>query len=168
MVEGPPSKQTLMDWQEFFRDVMSKCVLQETTRKLGGPGKIVVVDETALGHRKYHHGLPVARETCCGIGIYDVENEVVVLEFLSNCSRAEMVPRIVSNVAMRSEVHTDEHRSYVSLPAAGYIHKTINHSQTFRAPDDAHANHIEAYFSRVKSFLRKKNVKAVYFIPSYL
>ena len=60
MVEGPPSKQTLVNWQEFFRDVMSKCVLQETTRKLGGPGKIVVVDETALGHRKYHRGQPKA------------------------------------------------------------------------------------------------------------
>ena len=54
---------------------MSKEVIRETTRKVGGPGKMIVIDETALAKRKYHRGRPVARETCWVLGIYDVDKK---------------------------------------------------------------------------------------------
>ncbi|XP_043192983.1 uncharacterized protein LOC122365643 [Amphibalanus amphitrite] len=168
MVSNPPAVATVTDWLQFFRDVMSKNVMEETRGKIGGPGKLVVVDETVLGHRRYHRGQPIARETCWVLGMYEVETKTGILEFIPNRKREEIVPRIVSKVELGSEIHTDERRSYASLTAAGYIHKTVNHSQTFMAPDGTHTNHVLAYFSRVKQLLRRKNVKGVDRISSYL
>ena len=58
-----PAKHTIVDWMQFFRDVMSKEVIREMTRKVGGPGKMIV-DETALAKRKYHRGRPARRAGC--------------------------------------------------------------------------------------------------------
>lgn len=168
IVEDMPASTAVTDWAQYFRDVMSKEVIRETVGKVGGPGKLVVVDETVLAKRKYHRGRPVARETCWVFGIYDVESKQGTLEFIQNRSRDEMIPKILAKVEPGSVIHTDDHRSYASLAAHGYTHKTVNHSQTFKALDGTHTNHVEGYFSRMKAFLRKRSTKKLDMIPGYL
>lgn len=168
LLDDPPSNPIIIDWMQFFRDIMSKEVIEETRGKVGGPGKMIVVDETALSSRKYHRGKPVARETCWVLAVYDVENKQGILEYIDNRSRGEMVPKIVEKVEAGSIICSDQHRSYMSLAAHGYEHRTVNHSETFKARDGTHTNHVEGYFSRLKAFLRRKNVKNVSFIPSYI
>ena len=72
LLDDPPAKYRKVDSMQFFRDVMSKEVIRETTRKVGGPGKMIVIDENALAKQKYHRSRPAARETCWVLGIYDV------------------------------------------------------------------------------------------------
>jgi len=43
----------------FMRDVM-EVILCNLDEKLGGPGKIVELDESVLVHRKYHKGRRLA------------------------------------------------------------------------------------------------------------
>ena len=164
-----PRPTTICDWLQFCRDVMSKDIIQELAgEKLGGPGKTVVIDDTALGKRKYHRGKPVARETTWVLGMYDFEAKVGILDWIQNRSHQEIIPKVEDHVERGSDIVTDELRTYNCLATRGYTHRTVNHSRLFIAPGGMHSNHVEAYFSRMKAFLRKRNVKRLDAIPSYL
>ena len=64
MIKDAPRSECLLDWIQFCRDVLSADLIRETRdQKLGDPGKIVVVDDTALAKRKYSRGRMMARET---------------------------------------------------------------------------------------------------------
>lgn len=169
ILDNPPNITTVTDWLQFFRDVMSKEVQHETRNlRIGGPGKTVVIDETALSKRKYNRGRPVGRATCWVLGMYDVETKTGTMLHIQNRSAGEILPKIQQNVVAGSTIRTDELRTYHRLTAMGYTHETVNHSQMFVAPDGTHTNHIEGYFSRVKKFLRKRDIRRLDLIPSYL
>ena len=44
-----------MDWDSFCREVC-EITLLENSEKLGGKGKVVQIDESKFGKRKYHRG----------------------------------------------------------------------------------------------------------------
>ena len=50
-----PGSHSAVDWNMFCREL---CVvpLFERREKLGGPGKVVQIDESKIGKRKYHRG----------------------------------------------------------------------------------------------------------------
>ena len=79
-----------------------------------------------------------------------------------------MIPKITEKVEVGSIICTDQHETYLSLSEHGYEHRTVNNSETFIASDGTHTNHVKAYFSRLKAFLRKKTVRNVDSIPSYI
>ena len=83
-------------------------------------------------------------------------------------SHHEIIPKVEGHVERGSDIVTDELRTYNCLAMRGYTHRTANPSRSFIAPDDTHSNHVEAYLGRVKPFLRKRNVKRLDAIPSYL
>lgn len=52
------SRATITDWYNYCREVVVICQLKnmETIGKIGGPGKVVQVDESKFGKRKYNKG----------------------------------------------------------------------------------------------------------------
>jgi hypothetical protein len=48
-------RQTVVDWYNFSREVCTS-ILEKNSEKLGGPGKIVEIDESKFGKRKFHKG----------------------------------------------------------------------------------------------------------------
>ena len=46
---------TAVDWDMFCRE-LCEVTLFEQREKLGGPGKVVQIDKSKIGKRKYHHG----------------------------------------------------------------------------------------------------------------
>ena len=90
------------------------------------------------------------------------------LIWIENRSHESIIPKVEQNVQQRSIILTDELRTYACLSRKGYEHRTVNHSREFLADDGTHTNHIEAYFSRVKTFLRKRNVGPTQSLPGYL
>ena len=122
------------------------------SQKIGGQGKIVVIDETALGKRKYHRGKNVASETTWILSTYDVEENKGITE----------------NVEEGTPILTDELRVCACLGTKGFIHKTVNHSQEFMTEEGVHMNHIYAYLSRMKAFLRKRHITRTRCRPSEL
>ena len=64
LLSNAPGEKSINDWLQFIRDVLSKNLIQELRNsRIGGPGRVVVIDETAFEKRKYHRGKPIERET---------------------------------------------------------------------------------------------------------
>ena len=49
------SEHTLVDWKNFAREVCLE-ILQQDNCKIGGVGKVMEIDESKFGKRKYHRG----------------------------------------------------------------------------------------------------------------
>ena len=49
------SKHTVVDWFNFGREVCGE-ILERENVLVGGPGRIVEIDESKFGQRKYHRG----------------------------------------------------------------------------------------------------------------
>ena len=47
------SHTTIVDWYRFTRAVCI-CILENFSKKIGDPGKIVEIDKSKFGKRKYH------------------------------------------------------------------------------------------------------------------
>lgn len=51
----------------------------------------------------------------------------------------------------------------------GYQHKTVNHSKNFKDPTTGVCtNHVEGYWSCLKSYLRRLGVMSSPFLPEYI
>ncbi|KAJ8975992.1 hypothetical protein NQ317_006289 [Molorchus minor] len=50
------STRTVVDWSNFCREVCIEWCFTHSNDKIGGPGKIVEIDEAKVGRRKYHKG----------------------------------------------------------------------------------------------------------------
>ena len=55
MHETGHTKQTIVDWFNFHRDVCAQYFIDNPVM-LGGPGKIVEIDESKFGKKKYNRG----------------------------------------------------------------------------------------------------------------
>ena len=49
------ARGTGVDWDSFFREVC-EITMFDNSKKIGGEGKIVQIDEGKFGKRKYHRG----------------------------------------------------------------------------------------------------------------
>ena len=84
---------------------------------------------------------------------------------------ATLLPIINNHVAAGTIVHSDEWAAYNrigSLPNVG-SHSTVNHSLTFVDPvTGTHTQHVESYWNRCKTKLKRMKGCVEHQIPSYL
>ena len=45
---------TVTNWLNYLREAVAFDILETDDGKIGGPGRIVEIDETKFGKRKYH------------------------------------------------------------------------------------------------------------------
>ena len=74
-----------------------------------------------------------------------------------------------------STVNTDEYSIYARLPAWGYVHATVNHSEGEYAWDadgdgvnEVHVNTMEGVWSLLRSWLRPHRGISQRFLPLYI
>jgi len=89
-----------------------------------------------------------------------------------NASGATLLPIVKEHVMPSSTVFTDELPSYHGIPhmpAMGYVHRRINHSEKVYVTGDIHTNTVEGFWSLVK-----RGISGVYhsvgstYLQSYL
>jgi len=126
---------------------------ERDSKPIGGPGKVVEIDESKFGKRKYNRG---KRVDGCWVfrGIErDSHPPKCFFSTVTDRSAQTLIPIIKRWILPGTTIVSDCWKSYSSLSAEGYIHETVNHSIQFRSDTGAHANHIESRWNTLKRFL---------------
>lgn len=156
------SRSTVSDWFNYCREsvVIYQIEKNEFRGKIGGPGKIVQIDESKFGKRKYNRGRHVEGNWVLGM-IEDGSEDLRLEVCPGNVRSAEvLVPLIEKHVEKGTTIHTDCWRAYDCLEENGYIHKKVNHSDPdnpFVATDGTHTQRIESQWRAVKRFFKNDN-----------
>ena len=160
------SKKTVIDWYNFCRDVCAEY-LNSRNEKIGGPGKVVQIDEAKFGKRKYNRGRLIEGRWVLG-GIERGTGRMF-LKIVPSRDAATLLPIIIANVKRGTTIHTDEWRSYARLQRRGFVHLTVNHSVNFVDPlTGAYTQTIESAWSRAKAKYRRIHSTSKELFPSYL
>jgi transposase-like protein len=123
---------------------------------IGGLGKVVEVDESKFGRRKYHRGCYVKGQWVFG-GIERGSGRTF-LETVNDRSAETLIELIKKWIRPGTTVITDCWAAYRSLPDEGFTHLRVNHSITFVDEDTgAHTNTIESTWKHVKATLNPYN-----------
>lgn len=155
---------TLVDWAKFSRGV---CFDDLVVRRkpIGGVGKIVEIDESKFGKRKYHRGKRVEGQWV--FGAYDRETGESFMVPVDKRDSATLVPIIQNWILPGTTIISDCWKSYDCLKDTGYIHLQVNHSINFKDPETgAHTNSIEGSWAHAKRSIpaggRRKNFMGGY------
>ncbi|XP_036347889.1 uncharacterized protein LOC118757270, partial [Rhagoletis pomonella] len=156
------SSATITDWYSYCREavVIYQLDHQEASGKIGGPGKIVQIDESKFGKRKFNKGRRVEGHWVLGM-IQDGSEDLRLEVCPDNCRSADiLIPLIKKHVAEGSIIRTDFWRAYDCLSDHGFTHQKVNHSDAinpFIAEDGTHTQRIESQWRVVKRFFSTRN-----------
>ncbi|KAE8741233.1 hypothetical protein FOCC_FOCC013219 [Frankliniella occidentalis] len=132
---------------------------------LGGPGKIVEIDESLVGKRKYNRGKKKVSQQWVFGGVEQGSNKCF-LYTVKKRDTATLVPLIKKNILPGTTIYSDCWKAYSSLNKKGYHHLTVNHSVTFK-DGEVCTNTIEGMWQHVKRIFPKCNRRKAMF-DSYL
>jgi len=142
------AKQTVTDWSHFCNDVILDYI-QSTTEKIGGEGKVVEIDESKFGKRKYNRGHHVEGQWVFG-GVERGSGRTFLVA-VHDRSENTLIGLIKEWIEPGTTIISDCWAAYRSIPRAGYDHLTVNHSIGFKNHEnDAHTNTIESTWRHVK------------------
>lgn len=153
--------ETVVDWYNLCREVCSEVIGSENV-KVGGPGKVVEIDESKFGKRKYHKGR--RKDGVWVFGGIERDSKNCFLTTVEDRSADTLIPIIKGNVLPSTTIISDCWKSYSRLSEEGYTHQTVNHSKEFvNKETGAHTNTIESTWRAVKTSLPKHGtVKSLY------
>ena len=144
--------------RSLFNEIRERMAEEiTTTPKIGGPGRIVEIDEAKFGKRKYQRGRIVQGSWILG-GVERHSNKC----FLAICpfnrrNESTLLPIIQNYVAPGTTIITDKWKAYINLQNHGYVHLDVNHSQNFVDPESgAHTNRIEGTWTHVKNRAQRR------------
>ena len=162
-------EKTVTDWTNMVREVCSTELLRNPVM-LGGPGRIVAVDETLVAKRKpgNQQGRPVEPEWVFG-GV-ELGMDKFFMHLVHNSrDAATLEPIIQANVLPGTRIWSDQWAGYRNVGNLGYVHETVNHSQHFVDPaTGVHTNTIECRWSHCKAAFKRCYGVARHLLPSYL
>ena len=167
------SKPTTILWGQACRDVIEFYYFHmRHDCKIGGPGKIVEIDETIVARRKYNVGRVVLQQWLFG-GI--VRNSVgqrveCFLELVADRTRETLHEVLQRRVLSGTFIYSDSWKAYNGLADIGFLHSKVNHSQNFVNPIDSnvHTQNIESFWSKMKRFFRKHSMKQRIHLDDYI
>lgn len=130
---------------------------------LGGPGKIVQIDETMLNHKIKAHRGRGPKHQCWALCIVDCSFKPSkgFATIIKDKSKDTILPIINEVVRTGSIIHTDEAKVYNCLKSNNnYIHKSVVHKYKFVDYDEnVHTQNVESYNNKLK--LRIKAMKGI-------
>ncbi|GMS93916.1 hypothetical protein PENTCL1PPCAC_16091, partial [Pristionchus entomophagus] len=145
------SNQSFVDYLGFFREV---CWLDnERQQKIGGPGKVVEIDETAFSKRKYNRGKRMAAQQWVFGGVERGNKTKLFAIPVAKRDAATLLSLIKYHIADGTEIHSDCWAAYNKISTLGrsYTHLTVNHSLTFKCKKTgACTNAVEGMWQKLK------------------
>jgi transposase-like protein len=116
------SNRTVVDWFSFVREVYLDHLLSTSVR-LGGPGKIVEIDEAKFGKRKYNRGRRVKGNWVLGGIQRDTRQSFLVR--VQDRTRRTLIREIRRAILPGTTIITDCWKSYSDLVNYGFTHLTV-------------------------------------------
>lgn len=140
---------TISSWYDKLRDRIVDYAANQADglQPIGGPGRVVQVDEAQIGRRKYHVGR-VYQDTWV-VGMIDDTGDLR-LAVTPDRSASSLQTIVQKHVKVGSELHTDGWRAYRGLSLKGYSHRTVNHKEEFVASDGTHTQRIESQWRNIR------------------
>lgn len=143
------SDPTIVDWASFCREVLIEWCLKQTG-KIGGHNKIVEIDESKFGKRKYNVGRLIEGQWVFG-GICR-ETRACFMVPVDKRDSETLLAVIEERIEPGTTIISDCWKAYNCLEEKGYKHLTVNHSVNFVDPTTlAHTNNIERLWREAKS-----------------
>ncbi|KAI5704940.1 hypothetical protein M8J75_010298 [Diaphorina citri] len=119
--------------------------------KIGGPGKVVEIDEAKFGRRKYNRGRIIDGKWLFG-GIERTEEKKIFLVPVEKRDSSTLLQVIQDKIEPGTTIISDCWKAYDCLSDEGFTHLTVNHSFNFVDPDiGAHTQNIERLWREVRS-----------------
>lgn len=153
--------------QRLFLSVV-KWEMIDNMEPIGGPGKIVEIDESKFGKRKYHKGHRVKGQWV--FGGYERGSGRVFAVPVKNRKRRTLIPIIKRWILPGTEIQSDCWKAYLVLGAKDSVYKylTVNHTKYYTDPKTgACTNHIEASWRPMKADIKGSSRRA-HFFEAYL
>ena len=147
------SHTTIVDWYNFSREVCIS-ILENFSQKIGGPGKIIEIDESKFGKRKFHKGRRV--DGVWVFGGIERETKNCFFQCVPDRTANTLIAIIKERVLPGTTIYSDCWKAYSSLNKEGFSHLTVNHSINFVDPETGtHTNTIESTWRALKKSLPK-------------
>ena len=119
--------------------------------------KVVEIDESKFGKRKYNRGRVVDGHWVFG-GI-ERGSKSAFMVVVPDRTKNTLMPIIQKYIRTSLTIMSDEWRAYADIGTSGYTHQTVNHSENFIDPTTgAHTQGIEGHWSCTKRMMRKQGV----------
>lgn len=142
-------RSAAVNWSSFCREVVLDAFIANPM-KLGGPGKIVEIDESKFGKRKYHRGHHVEGQWV--FGGYERGSGRVFMIAVEKRDANTLIPIIQQWIEPGTTIISDFWKAYDCLNLAGFKHLKVNHSLHFKDPETgAHTNAIESSWRAAKA-----------------
>lgn len=130
-----------------------------TENKLGGPGRIVQIDETMLNYKcKSHRGRSPSNRTdsLCMVEFTERITRAYATVIPNKCANT-LIPIICNQVAPHSKIWTDEHSSYNNLGNLEYVHESVCHKYEFvNSSTGVNTQAIESFHNELKLEIKKR------------
>ena len=116
------SDHTVVDWNNYLREVCLSALLRRPSQKIGGEGLIVEVDESLFTRRKNNAGRILPQQWIFG-GICR-ETKQSFVQLVPDRTMKTITEAINNNIEEGSVLYSDSWRSYCTtgLEEAGFKH----------------------------------------------
>ena len=152
MQECRIASEACVNWRNFVWDIYGEYFIRHPLR-IGGPGHVVEIDESAFVLRKHNVGHPVRTQWVFG-GL-DTETQDGFLVAVDRRDADTLLPVLQEYVLPQTTVVLDLWGAYRTVNNLGYQHLTVNYRLHFIDPvTHATTNHVESMWCRAK--LRNK------------
>lgn len=151
------TKKSVLNWFKIFRRILTLEYMSSNTRKIGGVGMTVEVDETHLCKRKYNVGRILLSEAVWIVGGICRETKEVFLVKTTRRNEATLRQILLDNIHPGTNVITDCWKGYLNIDKDGFYHATVNHRYHFVNPENVriHTQNIERVWRSLKSSIPK-------------
>jgi transposase-like protein len=125
----------------LFHKLRQICSLDidRKSLKLGGPGKIIEIDESLYAKVKHSKGKDLIRPQVWTFGLVQRKdsqsNGKCYFEVVPNREATTLLAIIYEKVASGSTIYSDCWSSYEKISKLGFQHHTVNHTYNFLDPD---------------------------------
>jgi hypothetical protein len=161
------SSATIVDYYGYFRALVGES-LDTVDTTLGGPGKVVHVDESKFGKRKHNRGRRIAGAWVIG-GVEIGQGGKFFAEVVERRDRETIVDVLSRHILPGTILHTDCWRGYFNIDTKlDVTHSQVNHSLGFIDNDTGvHTQSIEARWAVLKRKITLRGrVESI--LPGYL